>query len=197
MQPPNPYAPPNPYGAPQAVPYGQLGGPGGPFAAWPDGPDLAVQKEAPLPSICMKCGVNDAPNRRNQQFVWTPPWVFIFFLVSPIIGAIIAVIVQKKGRLHLPLCHACNSRWKNGILLLVLAIVGLIAGLILGGVALGNDLPELGVPLMISGFVALIAVAIMNRNRFLRVKKVDERMITLRQVHPNAAQVILNAAQGR
>ena len=48
QQNPNPYAAPNPYGAPQALPYGQHGGSGGPFAAWSDGPDLAVQKEAPL-----------------------------------------------------------------------------------------------------------------------------------------------------
>ena len=49
---------------------------------------------------------------------------------------------------------------------------------------------------MIGGVVALIAVAIMNRGRFLRVKKVDERMITLREVNPIAYQAILNAAQG-
>ena len=108
----NPYAPPTPGIAPN--PYGQHYGQGAPFQAWPDGPDLAVQKDAPLPGVCMKCGSHDAPNRRNQQFVWTPPWVFIFFLISPIIGAIIAVIVQKKGRLLLPLCMSCNSRWKAG-----------------------------------------------------------------------------------
>jgi len=191
----NPYAPPSPGIAPN--PYGTPSAPGGPFAAWAEGPDLSVQKEAPLPGVCMKCGSHDAPNRRNQQFVWTPPWVFIFFLVSPIIGAIIAVIVQKKGRLLLPLCHACSARWKNGMLALVLAIVGLILGFIFGFVALANELPELGVPLMIAGFVALIVVAVMNRGRFLRVKKVDERMITLREVNPIAYQAILNAANGR
>jgi hypothetical protein len=193
--PPNPYAPPSPYGAPAAVPYGAYGP--APFQAWPDGPDLAVQKEAPLPGVCVKCGSHDAPNRRNQQFVWTPPWVFIFFLLSPIIGAIIAVIVQKKGRLLLPLCNDCSARWKQGMLFLGLSIVWLILGLIVGIAIAANDLPEVGVPLIISGFGALIAVAIVNRGRFLRVRKVDERMITLREVNQVACQAILNAAQGR
>ena len=113
MQPPNPYAPPNPYGAPQAVPYGQMGAPGGPYAAWPDGEDLAIQKEAPLPAVCMKCGSMDAPHRRNQQFVFSPPWVIVVVVISPLIGAIIMLLVQKKGRLHVPLCNQCHARWKN------------------------------------------------------------------------------------
>ena len=62
----------------------------------------------------MKCGSHDAPNRRNQQFVWTPPWVYVFFRISPIIGAIIAVIVQKKGRAP-PAALVAQSRWKNGM----------------------------------------------------------------------------------
>lgn len=193
--PPNPYAAPNPYGAPAAVPYGAYAPAG--FQAWPEGRDLAIQKEAPLPGVCMKCGSHDAPNRRNQQFVWTPPWVFIFFLISPIIGAIIMVFVQKKGRLLLPLCTPCNDRWKAGAWMLGLSVLWLIIGLISGIALSANDLPEVGVPLLVSGIIFFIVGIVMAQGRFLRASKVDERMITLRDVNQVAYQAILNAAQGR
>jgi uncharacterized membrane protein len=191
----NPYAPPQ-ASYPQQPYYAPPGAPG-PFQAWAEGDALTVQKEAPLPDCCMKCGSAAIAERRNQNFVFTPPWVFVLFLVSPLIGAIVALIVQKKGRLYLPLCSACSGRWKQGLLFMWLSIAWLIVGLVAGVIATANDLPELGVPLMLSSFVVLIVVAIVNRNKFLRAKKIDEMMITLLLVHPMAVQRILAAAQGR
>jgi hypothetical protein len=40
----------------------------------------------------VKCGSLDAPQRRNNQFVWTPPWVYVLVLISPIVVAIVAMI---------------------------------------------------------------------------------------------------------
>jgi hypothetical protein len=187
----NPYAPPQ---AQQPSPY--YANPGqGSFQAWIEGDALSVEKEAPLPDCCMKCGSPSIAIRRNQQFAWTPQWVYLLFLVSGLIAIILALVLQKKGRLHVPLCANCAQRWSQGLLLLWLSIGWLIVGIIAGGLFLGNDLPEVGVPLMISAFVALIVVAVMNRNRFLRAKRIDDRIITLLLVHPTAAQAIVAASQ--
>lgn len=193
--PPNPYAAPSPYGAPAAVPYGAYGP--APYQAWPDGRDLAVQKEASLPAVCVKCGAHDAPNRRNHQFVWTPPWVFVFFAVGPLIGAIVMVIVQKRGRLLLPLCTACEQRWRAGAWMVGLSVLWLFVGLIAGVALAVNDVPEIGIPIVVSAFIFLIVGVVMAQSRFLRAAKVDDRMIMLRDVNPIAYQAILNAAQGR
>ncbi len=187
----NPYAPPEyrPH-QPMAQGYGVPGG----FAAWPDGPNLAVQKDASLPAVCVKCGAAPAHQRKNQQFVWTPPWVFIIFFVSPIIGAIVAMIVQKKGRLQLPLCDLCLGRWKQGTLMVVGGVLYLFAALFGGIIIAANDLPELGVPILVSSIVVLVVALVVANKRFLRAAKVDERMITIRALHPEAARAILAAA---
>jgi uncharacterized membrane protein len=186
----NPYAPPQQVQPVAAYGYGVAGG----YLAWPEGSDLAIQKDAALPSVCVKCGNGHAPQRRNQQFVWTPPWVFILFLVSPIIAAIVAMIVQKKGRLQLPLCDECHSRWKTGVLMVALGVVGFIFGLIAGIIIAANDWPEIGVPLLVGSIVVFVVALVVGNKRFLRASKVDERMITVRGIHQNAAHAILSAA---
>lgn len=188
----NPYAPPQAY--PPAPYYAQPPGQGS-FQAWIEGDALHVEKEAPLPDCCMKCGSTQITTRRNQRFAWTPQWVFIFFFVSGLIALILVLVLQKKGRLHVPLCAACANRWSQGLLIMWLAVGWLIAGIVAGGICLGNDLPEVGVPLFISAFVFLIVAGVMNRGRFLRAKKIDERIITLTMVHPTAMQAIVAASQ--
>jgi hypothetical protein len=187
----NPYAPPQAY---QPAPYYAQPSQGS-FQAWIEGDALHVEKEAPLPDCCMKCGSPSIAIRRNQQFAWTPQWVYLLFLVSGLIAVILALVLQKKGRLHIPLCASCAQRWSQGLLLLWLSVAGLIGGIIVGSLFIGNDLPEVGLPLMGLSFVFLIVVGITNRGRFLRAKKIDDRIITLLLVHPTAAQAIVAASQ--
>lgn len=195
----NPYSPPNPYQPPG--PYGHAYVPAQPgygaFLAYLEGLDLAVQKEAPLPNVCVKCGVSPTQHRRNQQFVWNPPWVLFLFILSPVIAAIVALIMQKKGRLHLPLCSACESRWKMGLVMVILGVFALILGIVIGAIASAQDYPEIGVPVMIAGIVGFIVLLVVSRGRFLRAKRVDERVIVISGVHPNAVQATLAAAQGQ
>ncbi len=185
----------NPYAPPQTVAQGAYRVPGATFDAWIDGQELVVPKAAPLPDVCVKCGL-EGTLRRPHQFVFTPQWVIFIFLFSPLIGAVVALVVQKKGKLDLPLCAPCQAAWKGGILLLVLAVLWMIVGLILGIMAFANELPAVGAPLVLSAFAVLITVAIVNRNRFLRSKKVDEQSIWLMAVHPRAVEAILAAAHG-
>lgn len=193
--PSNPYAPPsNPYAPPQAA-VGYVV-PGGPFAAWLEGDLLAVQKEAPLPDVCIQCASGEIAHRKRQQFVWHPPWVILLYLLSPIIGVIVALVVQKKGFLSLPFCGACHARRRAGIALAIAAVLALLGG-IFGGIALlANDEPLFGGLLLVAGLAAVIAIAITNRGRFVRSKKVDDAMIWLAKIEPRAAEAIVRAAQG-
>lgn len=181
----NPYAPPQ-QAAPMAYGYGVVGG----YAAWPDGANLAIQKDAPLPSVCVKCGQHGS-ERRNQQFVWTPPWVFIIFVISPVIAAIVALVVQKKGRLQLPLCPTCNARWKQGTLIIVGGVLFFLFAMIGGIIIAANELPEVGVPLVIASLVAPVVAIMIANKRSLRAAKIDERMILIPKIHPAAVQAIL------
>jgi hypothetical protein len=185
----NPYAPPGQQQQPTVHGYRTAGG----YAAWPDGKGIAVQKDAALPPVCVKCGMH-GNQRRNQQFVWTPPWVFIIFFVSPIIGAIVAMVVQKKGRLQLPLCDACFSRWKMGTLIIVGGVLYMLVAIFAGIIIAANEWPEIGVPILISSLVFLIVAIVVANKRFLRASKVDDHMITIPGIHANAVQAILQAS---
>jgi hypothetical protein len=189
----NPYAPPQVH--PPAPYYAQPGQ--GAFQAWIEGDLLHVQKEAPLPDCCMKCGSTAIAVRRNQLYTWSPQWAYLFFLVSGLIAIILVLVMQKKGRLHVPLCADCARRWSQGMLYMWLSIAWLVVGLVVGIALIANDLPEAGLPVIGSAFVFLIVAAVMNRARFLRARKIDDHMISLALVHPMAAQAIVAASQGR
>jgi hypothetical protein len=181
----NPYAPPT---AP--IPTG--GGYGGAFAQMV-GDALVVSKDAPLPDVCVKCAA-PAVTRRKQQFVYTPQWVIVILLLSLLIGAIVAVIVQKKGTLQLPLCEACAARWKSANVQIGLAILALFLGLVFGVyVAVESKAPALMAVFMLLGIGGLIAVAVVNRNVRVLSRKVDDTSITLTKVHPDACRAIVAA----
>ncbi|HJZ85540.1 MAG TPA: hypothetical protein VKN99_10235 [Polyangia bacterium] len=189
----NPYAPPQTdVEAPPSA--GRAGG----FLAQRLGADLVVEKNAPLPPICVKCARRDDLTRRAKTFIWTPPWVYILIFVNLLVLIIVALIVRKRGALALPLCRLCNARWRNGQIWAGLSVLGLIA-LIVGGIVLGAGLKEPW--LMAAGlFAGVMAAVFINilvvRPRLLRAKKVDDRLITLTGLHPDAVSAIVEAARG-
>ena len=184
----NPYAPPT-------APSPGGGHYGGAFAQLL-GPDLVVSKDAPLPDVCLKCG-GPATTRRKQQFVYTPQWVIVIMLLSLLIGAIVALVVQKRGTLQLPLCQEHAQKWKSANLQLGLAFVAMFGAIILGiAIGISANEPAVMVLFLVLGVGALIAVAVINRNVRVMSKKVDDTSITLTKVHPDACRAVVAAFHG-
>ncbi len=210
MQPgaPNPWAPPpgaqrpnqpspspaDPYAPPQAG-RGAYVVPGGPFAAWVEGDLLAVQKGASLPDVCIQCASPAIAHRRTQRFVWNPPWVIFMYLVSPILGVIVALFVQKKGQLVLPWCASCDARRRAGVAIGIVSVIAVVAGIVAGIALLGDDEPLIGGVLLIVGLVILVVAAITNQKRFVRSKRVDDATIWLVKIDPRVRAAIVDAAQ--
>ncbi len=185
----NPYAPPT-----TAI---QPGAPGsGGFTAYVDGDKLVVQKEAPLPPVCLKCGAHGATERRRQRFVWNPPWLIVLVLISWLLGLIVMLIVQKKGALDLPLCVACAKRWKRGVLFFGLSAVGLLLSLVAGVVAAAASEPIFGVLVVILALAGFIVLVVKMRGRFISSTRVDDRLIWLRGVHLDALTAVIDASRG-
>jgi hypothetical protein len=161
------------------------------------GDDLVVAKEAPLPPVCVMCGGHDQIERRRQLFAWTPPWVFALILINLLVAAIVQLIVRKKGYLSLPLCTACNARWRTARLVAVLSGIGIAVGLIAGVVLLIRE-PAAGLTLIVLALALPITLLVtFGRVRLLRARKVDEQTITLIGVHDAAKLAIVEAARGR
>jgi hypothetical protein len=169
-------------------------GPGraGAFAAMV-GNDLMVSKDAPLPDVCVKCGAHST-QRRRQQFVWTPPWVIFLMILSLLIGAIVALIVQKRGTLMLPLCDQHARAWRNANIQIALAVVGVFLLPIVGGIlTAANDSAVFVLLALVIALGALVAVAVMGRNARVLARKVDDTSITLTKVSPDAQRAIVAA----
>jgi hypothetical protein len=168
----------------------------GAFWAARQGDDLIVQSGAPLPDVCVKCGKRGGNSLRYQNFVWTPRWVYLLVFVNLIVVAIVAMVMQKKGRLALPLCPSCKSRWSMANLFLGLSITWIFVGLILGGVLLANDVAALGALTMISAIAAPIAVSVaLVKPRTIRPKIIKDLLLTLNGFHPDAADAIVAATR--
>lgn len=182
----NPYAPPT-------ASVESIGRREGAFA-YVEGSTLVVSKEALLPDICVKCA---APSRvrRTQRFVFTPPWVIVVMVLSFLIGAIVAMIVQKRGTLHLPLCDACQHRWKKANWQVAAALFAIPLSVMLGFLVAGSseNVGTIVVALLLASLVGLIVVAVVQQNVRVTSRKVDDRSITLRGVHPEAQRAIVAA----
>ncbi|MDB4938280.1 MAG: hypothetical protein JWP87_5252 [Labilithrix sp.] len=166
----------------------------GRYSARLDGDALVVAnaKHAPLfPEVCMKCGAHEGILRRKVQFRWRPVWAR--FLVFCIIGLVILVVTTRRANLEIPLCASCNERWSAARNAGIAGIVVLVAALIAVR-STGAGRAELGgLFALVAAFVALAYVFI--RPRVLPVKRIDDAEISLRGVHPRAAEEIVAASE--
>ena len=183
MNPYAPYAPPPPgggYNQATALPTGLRA----------EGALLVVPNGAPLPPICLKCAATQPIEWRAQKFSWVPPWARMF-------GALIQVFVVKRSRLNIPLCAACNRRWKMWTLLAALAWLPGVFLLVVGGALSSMDLDDFGAVVAVLGgllLVGFIVVIVLRQKRIIGAAKIDKTHTWLRGVHAQALQATTGGA---
>jgi ribosomal protein L40E len=114
--------------------------------------------ETSAPAVCSICGANDNVVIRSLQRTYTPNWVWLFLPLGILPAGIIALAVQVKHTLLLPLCMRCNQRrsWAGVVSWFsIIACIFLIFMAIGLGVAFKSWLFFLGV----CGLIAAIAYA--------------------------------------
>ena len=165
------------------------------FIAHRIGHNLVVEKNAALPDVCVKCGSDDVAERRKQDFAFTPQWVMMLVVISPLIAGIAMLITQKRGTLHLPLCSDCAYRWRRAVSRVRMAALWMVAAIVIALVCAANDEGFLAVIFGISSIVPLIVVGVNNRKWTMKSIKVDQSTITLADVHPAAIEAILESSR--
>jgi hypothetical protein len=183
----------NPYAAPSAPNY--QGGPAG-FGHMPvgnvghrDGAHVVIPSGAPLPPVCVKCGVQHDLQLRNQKFQWIPMYGRFFGLLG-------MLLTRRTGALQLPICAACNQRWSQAGWAMAGAVVGGILLTVLFPIVLGAISPDvagfgfmLGV-LALLGLVLGVALGVV-KPRQVQVHRIEkDGRIYLTGFHPNAATAI-------
>lgn len=171
------------------APYGYgYGMPTGPYR---DFDALVMPKFGQLANVCTKCSNPQVAAYPRKGFSFTPPWVWIAFFVSPLIGAILSAVVRKSAALNIPLCQQCDAEWKKGNRNLALSFgIGVVMFLV--GVGLcAADLEDAGAPIIGFAFLALLIAPIIvqfayRRRRTLWTRRIDDRSVWIMGMHPAA-----------
>jgi hypothetical protein len=180
----------NPYEAPRPSAEGPSAGRArGKYYAALDGEKLVVQKDAELPSVCLKCGSHDGILRRKAKFQWTPVWARILVPFCWPAGLIAILATTKRGTLDVPLCGSCNARWSQAVGAIVVGVVALVAGIF---AIRAFDEPATGFIVFFVALAGFLGLAIgFARPRMLIADKIDEANLTLKGVDQGAAREVV------
>jgi hypothetical protein len=110
-------------------------------------PAPLLNQAVDLPPLCVRCGAPAIDKPLKKTFYWHHRALYIL-LLSPIIYAIVAVIVRKSMKVNVPLCLQHARRRSNAIIFAWLIPVIGIADIFI--------LPKIGVD---PGVIALITTA--------------------------------------
>lgn len=91
-----------------------------------------------LPPRCVKCADPASEPRLHKTFYWHHPAVYLL-LISPIIYAVVALIVRKTAIVFVPLCEAHKSERKSRLWLAAALLIGSIPLPVALGMYIQND----------------------------------------------------------
>jgi hypothetical protein len=190
MQPFNPYEPPRATSADQ-VTHGALG------SIRAEGKYLIFPLGTFLPDACVKCGAGQptALVRRRKNYVFVPWYGRLF-------GVIGALITRRRAAVELPLCVACDARYRSAVRALWMATGVPFLGVLLLFIGLWANVGAVvggGFVLFLGGLLAplIVLFALFWRHRLPLTTKIDKSEITLLGVHPRAVEFFVSPGGGR
>lgn len=150
-------------------------------SAWRDGKVLVVNRDVPLPDVCIKTGEPSEMNKR-VKLSWMPPSKQIFMIL--LIGALFAQMFAVKAEVDIPLTRAWNGRRK---MKLALGIFGLIIGIvcmIAGPIAEAEE--SITAAIVIGGLVMLLGGLILavSAGNIVSPKKITDSYVFLKGAKP-------------
>lgn len=137
---------------------------------WREGKLLIVEKDAQLPSRCIRCNAEVSEPARERKIYWHSPWLYLLILVNIIVYAIGALIARKTAKVNPALCP---THHRNRLLVLWLGFSSAVLLFILTFFAFVNDYPLAGGLCVLAFLIALITVSVKGRI-FLPVKITKE-----------------------
>ncbi len=137
-----------------------------------DGKKLIVPRGGALPANCVKCGAPaDRPWKRN--FRWHPSWMYILIVFPGIlIYAIVALIVQKKMSMVVPLCEIHHGERTRYLIIGGILFVAWIPATILLNLYMGVS--DTATAWISAGTFLASVVFLVLANRALRPTLIDQ-----------------------
>ena len=84
------------------------------------------------PDRCVVCNTPVSGAKTTRRLFWHASWIYALVLVSWILYLIVALIVRKKGVIHISVCEQHRKRRISGILIATLGSLGCLGVLIVG-----------------------------------------------------------------
>ena len=132
---------------------------------------LVVQGENQIwPSRCYKCNVS-TENAKQVKLYYINPWIYITFIISPLVYIIVSLIVRKKYVLNLPICDNHLKRRKRFIMSQWI-VATITVTLLTIGISLNNSTLIITSILL---FIYFLAALVLGRMAYI-VKLKDERI---------------------
>ncbi|MBN1204745.1 MAG: hypothetical protein JXB05_07455 [Myxococcaceae bacterium] len=137
--------------------------------------------EFDLPRVCVVTGQTEGVEFKPVKFAWYPRWIVALVIINLLIAAIVAAIMTRRVKGHLPFTEEAYKRWRMGRVYFGLSFVVAIALLVGGAIAMDSPFPALGpVAMLLAVAVPIIAGVLFVRNKGPVVQRIEEGRITLK-----------------
>jgi predicted RNA-binding Zn-ribbon protein involved in translation (DUF1610 family) len=157
------------------------------YGIWRDGKKLVMSKTAELPNVCVKTNL-PADGWLRRKMYWHQPALYVLLVISPVIYAIVALIVRQKADIRVGLCaeRLNRRRWiMAGAWLVALAGVGLfVMGIRLADAGPRPD--DVAPFLMLGGVLVAVIAAIVGitLTRIVRPERITKEYVWISGIHP-------------
>jgi hypothetical protein len=154
-------------------------------------------RDGGLPDVCIVCG-DVARESTRQTFRWCPEWVIVLILAGVLVWVIVAMILTKTMVVYAPVCEAHRGHWFKRTLLNWLLVLGGIAAIVLGFVALAvmendpnlRDLAFLGPLLGVLTFIGTLIAAVIVSRTAIRPTEITDDDIQLTGVNEEFVEAL-------
>lgn len=163
---------------------------------------LAVSHGVRLASVCVKCATRDGVASRLEMMQAQPRWTWLLYLTG-VIGVVLLAFLQRTAGVALPLCRACDARWRKVVrrrsrtTLMVVPVSLLVCGALVADAK--GRLPSgagswLALGLATGWAVLYAAAQLAGGNHLVTAASVDRSFAFLRGVHPDARRALVAEA---
>lgn len=152
---------------------------------WSDGNRLVMHKKSELPYRCIKTN-EPADVLIRRKLYWHHPAIYVA-VISPVIYIILALALQKKAVVEIPVCYRIRQRRRIALAIAWLCGLGGIAMLVLGFALAGGGPQNDYWPLIgLLGFLAAIVAVVISLQvgNLVAATKIDEKYVCLKGAHP-------------
>jgi uncharacterized membrane protein len=128
---------------------------------------VVLDPDLEWPSRCFKCN-KETNHKKEVKLVYVNPWIYLTILINFLITLILAMVVQKKFTVYLPLCEEHRIKRRNFIIfqwsMVALFVAALSIGIVTESLVFAAIAILVFLIILISGIFGRLAFAAKFKN---------------------------------